>query len=107
MEKQTHRYAFLDDNLLRLTLGEIKKDICPLASAKYSSVLTWKGKGVIPEEEKKLLMQYVTEAHKQGKRVRLWASPENTTEWKELLGCGVDLINTDQLEELKNFLLKR
>ncbi|WP_317193247.1 hypothetical protein [Mucilaginibacter segetis] len=44
-------------------------------------------------------------AHKFGKRVRLWASPENTAVWKELLSCGVDLINTDKLAELKKFLL--
>jgi hypothetical protein len=39
-----------------------------------------------------------------GAKVRLWASPERKAVWDELLKCGVDLINTDQLVTLKNYL---
>ena len=48
---------------------------------------------------------YVAKAHLQGKKVRLWASPENKVVWAELLKCNVDLINTDKLGALRNFLI--
>jgi hypothetical protein len=80
------------------------KNMFLAASAKYSDVLSWRGKGVIPETEKAKLVQLTASAHEQGKKVRLWASPENETVWKMLLECGVDLISTDKLEKLKLFL---
>jgi hypothetical protein len=77
-----------------------------MSSCKYSKVLKWTGNGSIPENERERLCTYVIMAHKFGKKVRLWASPENDIVWQELLKCGVDLINTDKLATLKNFLLK-
>ena len=62
---------------------------------------------MIPADEKQKLTELITQAHQQHKKVRLWASPENKAVWKELLSCGVDLINTDNLEELRQFLLEQ
>lgn len=104
MKKENTRYAFIDENLL-----EIKKhnssEVCLLASTKYSNILIWKGKGKLPEDEKQKLIQFVSMAHLQGKKTRLWASPENKKVWQELLNCGVDYINTNQLKELHDFLI--
>jgi hypothetical protein len=75
-----------------------------MASCKYSKLLNWRGIGILPEIEKQRLCAFVEIAHKFGRKVRLWASPENTHVWRTLLACGVDLINTDKLEELKRFL---
>jgi hypothetical protein len=36
--------------------------------------------------------------------VRFWGTPENRTVWQELRDAGVDLINTDKLAELQEFL---
>ncbi len=36
--------------------------------------------------------------------VRFWAAPDNAAVWEELYGAGVDLINTDRLEQLDRFL---
>jgi hypothetical protein len=97
------RYFFIDQGLL--SLGDLYPDgMFLMASTKYSSALSWKGKGTIPEDQRKRLELLTAEAHKQGKKVRLWASPENEAVWKTLLECGVDLINTDQLERLSKFL---
>ena len=65
----------------------------------------WKGDGPMPDDQRQKLCAYVNMAHKYGKKVRLWASPENDRVWAELLKCGVDLINTDKLARLKMFLL--
>jgi hypothetical protein len=39
-----------------------------------------------------------------GEKVRLWASPEKKAVWDVLLKCGVDLINTDRLVTLRQYL---
>ncbi len=106
VQRDSIHYAFIDQSLLSLD-KPIPKSICSLASTRYSNVLTWKGKGEIPKEEKENLIRLVNQAHQQGKIVRLWASPENKVVWTELLNCRVDLINTDKLEELNTFLKER
>ena len=103
--KSQKRNVFIDQSLFNLK-DHKSADLCPLTSTKYTNIIHWKGKGKIPAEEKQKLVELVTEAHAQGKRVRLWASPENEIVWKELLDDGVDLINTDKLEKLKAFLLQ-
>ena len=104
LQDQNTRFAFIDQNLLSLN-DSTSNLLCPLASTKYSNVLSWKGKGKIPVDEKQKLVEIVTLAHSQNKKVRLWASPEKKNVWKELLDCGVDLINTNELEDLKQFLI--
>lgn len=102
--KENVRYAFIDEPLMAIEKDNFNANYSPLTSTKYSNILSWSGKGTIPQMEKERLMHYTSIAHAQGKKVRLWASPENTIVWKELLACGVDLINTDRLEELQKFL---
>jgi hypothetical protein len=89
----------------RLVFIDSSSNMYPIASCKYSSLLKWKGKGTIPDREIQRLVYYVTQAHKNGRKVRLWASPENKVVWSELLKCNVDLINTDRLKRLRKFLL--
>jgi hypothetical protein len=48
----------------------------------------------------------VERAHQQGRRLRLWGAPDHIAAWKELLDAGVDLINTDDLEGLRDFLIR-
>jgi len=98
------RFVFMDEDLKKAGTDS-STNLYPIASCKYSHLLKWKGKGVIPEIELQRLEYYVTEAHKNGRKVRLWASPENKVVWSELLKCNVDLINTDKLRRLRKFLL--
>ena len=104
LTKRTNRLVFMDDNLKNLG-KDSSNHFYKTASCKYNNLLKWKGKGSIPEIDRKRLEYYVTKAHLQGKKVRLWASPENKAVWAELLRCNVDLINTDKLGELRNFLI--
>ena len=103
---QTTRLAFIDEDLLRSRNDTLSPGLYQTASCKYSSLITWDGNGKMPEKERIRLMKYVAIAHRNQKKVRLWASPERETVWRALLDCGVDLINTDQLSALKNFLLQ-
>ena len=58
-----------------------------------------------------LLREIVQKAHEKGRLVRFWATPDNPSParealWRELLSVGVDLINTDDLKGLRQFLLE-
>jgi glycerophosphoryl diester phosphodiesterase len=82
-------------------------DLMPLISDNYANVVKWKGQGMVPEAELANLHTLAEKAHAQGKKVRLWASPENEAVWEALLRAGADLISTDQLEALRVFLSKK
>jgi len=103
--KEKSRIVFLDENLRYMKTENATQHLALLASCKYSRILTWNGTGEIPQAERSELCQYVKQAHQLGQKVRLWASPEKEAVWTELLNCGVDLINTDRLADLKSFLV--
>ncbi|MEO6721053.1 MAG: phosphatidylinositol-specific phospholipase C/glycerophosphodiester phosphodiesterase family protein [Ferruginibacter sp.] len=96
-------YVFMDDNLRQIAAYNCT-ELYPMASCKYSRLLKWKGKGAIPPTDILRLEFYVAQAHKLGRKVRLWASPENKVVWNELLKYNVDLINTNRLTSLRKFL---
>jgi hypothetical protein len=107
LKEQQNRLAFIDEDLLKVQQDTLAANVYQTASCKYSKIVNWNGSGIFPSLQKKRLCHYVNIAHRYGKKVRLWASPENPAVWNELLDCGVDLINTDKLPELKNFLTRR
>lgn len=100
------RYVFIDEDLIQMAKENNPSNLFPIASCRYGRIAS-KDEEALSKEEKQTLCKYVQLAHQNGKIVRLWASPENTKVWKELLSCGVDLINTNKLVELKTFLLNR
>ena len=102
ISSEKNRLVMLDD-LLNHASEDHHDHLFAMASCKYSRVLQWTGKGQIPLKEKARLLNLVEMAHSQGKKARLWASPENEKVWSELLNCGIDYINTDQLAKLKAF----
>ncbi|RYY34495.1 MAG: hypothetical protein EOP46_13245 [Sphingobacteriaceae bacterium] len=104
IKNEQYRFAFIDEDLRKIGRDDAMTEVYPMASCRYSSLLNWKGKGEMPADERIRLLNYVSKAHSMGKKVRLWASPENKQVWEQLLNCGVDLINTDELVALKNFL---
>jgi uncharacterized lipoprotein YddW (UPF0748 family) len=50
------------------------------------------------------LADVIAQAHQKGRRVRFWATPDHPAVWAVLHKAGVDLINTDDLEGLSEFL---
>ncbi len=76
----------------------------PVVSDHYRNHLQWRGYEDITAKELAHLRELVRRTHTEGKKLRLWASPENEEVWEVLLEEGVDLINTDQLKELRSFL---
>jgi hypothetical protein len=76
----------------------------PVISDNYSNHLRWRGKGNPPVEELEKLRFWIEQAHQEGKKVRLWASPDDPLVWETLLQVGVDLLNADHLEMLEAYL---
>ena len=97
------RLAFLDEDLTQAG-KDSSSNIYQVASCKYSSLVRWKGKGSISADDVQRLEYFVMQAHKNGRKVRLWGSPDKTKVWSELLKCNVDLINTDKINRLRAFL---
>jgi hypothetical protein len=107
IKSEETRLAFIDEDLRKTADDTTACNVYTMSSCKYSKLLKWTGNGSMPDNERTRLCAYIAMAHKFRKKVRLWASPENEAVWQELLKCGVDLINTDKLVALKNFLLSR
>jgi hypothetical protein len=107
IENEQNRLAFIDEDLRKVQRDSVIANVFTMASCKYSKLLKWDGRGLIPNTERIRLCKFVIMAHKLGTKVRLWASPEKKVVWDELLSCGVDLINTDRLPALKNYLASR
>ncbi len=99
------RYAALDGDLADLDSGS-SADLIPWISSNWAQNFKWRGVGPMPEAEKLKLGQIVAKAHQQGRRVRFWGAPDQPVFWGEMLANGVDLINTDDLDGARQFLLK-
>jgi hypothetical protein len=103
---QTKRYVAIDGRLDDLK-GNAPAHLVPWISANWTLVFKWKGEGPIPPAERQKLTEIVRQAHQQQRQVRFWATPEKPALWSELLAADVDFINTDQLHELRQFLLSQ
>lgn len=100
------RYAGIDGRLTDLG-SQSPAHLMPLISDRWTSHFRWRGRGDMPAEERQKLRAIVRECHEVDRRVRFWATPESPAVWEELLAAGVDYINTDRLDEMSQFLLKR
>ena len=97
------RYAGIDGRIADLE-SQQPAHLMPLISDRWSSHFSWRGVGEIPADQREKLQSIVARAHAAGRRVRFWATPEEPNLWSELLSAGVDHINTDQLDALRQHL---
>jgi hypothetical protein len=84
--------------------SEVPSHLMPWISDSWSKHFRWNGKGEMPADEKAKLDSLVARAHKQGRLLRFWASPDRQESWSVQFAAGVDLINTDDLAGLARFL---
>lgn len=111
MQGQLERYAVLDGRLEDLGV-HTDPHVMPFISDNWRKHFCWQGEGEMPEEELEKLQHIVKIAHQHNQKVRFWATPDKPSEerekvWTMLLGQGVDLLNTDDLGGLRDFLLKK
>lgn len=79
----------------------------PLFSENLRSLIKWDGKSAISEYERKKLVSVIDSIHEMNKKVRFWNAPDNPEAWETLLNAGVDYVNTDHINQLADFLVKR
>lgn len=82
-------------------------DAMPVISDNFRKHFRWRGKGPMPPAEKQKLRGLADEAHRQGKKLRFWAIPDQPAGWHALLEAGVDFISTDDLSGAGVFLRNR
>jgi len=102
---ESPRLAAYDGLLADLDNG-VSPLLVPVVSEQWTRHFKWRGEGALPEPEMARLKEILAKAHAQGRRVRFWAAPDKPAAWGVLLGAGVDLINTDNLASLRDFLLR-
>ena len=110
MESEQIRYAGYDGRLVDLQ-SDAPATLIPVISDNWSRHFSYRGIGSMPVEERRKLKKIVDTAHQKGRRVRFWSTPDRPsparqTLWRELLASGVDLLNTDDLQGLQQFLLQ-
>ncbi len=110
MRSQPVRYAGYDGRLTDLD-SDAPADLIPLISDQWSRHFTWRGDGPMPPQERQKLSDIVQRAHAKGRLVRFWATPDvqsagREAVWRELLSASVDLLNSDDLKGLQEFLLQ-
>lgn len=109
MSDDERRYAGCDGRLSDLE-AEVSADLMPMISDHWGRHFTWRGDGPMPDDERQRLIDIVRQSHDRGRLVRFWATPDASSTareavWTELLAADVDLINTDDLDGLRRFLL--
>jgi len=76
----------------------------PMISDDFETYSHWKGEGELPAADEAKLKAVIEKCHAMHKKMRLWDAPDNPTAWQQLIKLGVDYINTDKIEELKQYL---
>lgn len=105
----------LFDNLKLMTLDGRPSDldknysakVMPFISEHAGKVCQTRSLDEVGAKEIQLVRELADKAKAQGKKVRLWATPEDEKLWQELENAGVGLLNTDDLGRLKKFLLQK
>jgi alkaline phosphatase len=61
---------------------------------------------ISPQDSSSRIEQLVKKVHGMGKLLRLWAIPDNPASWKRLQELDIDIINTDKVNECRDYFLK-
>lgn len=94
------RLCFLDGRPNDLE-KQIPAELMPLISDHYKNHLNWNGNGEMPEDQKLKLRKLISKVHAEGKKLRLWASPDKPNAWATFKALGIDFINTDKPKKFK------
>lgn len=78
--------------------------IMPLIGLDFQEDFTWKGVGKMPFDEYKNFKDIVQKAHKQGKKVRVYNTPEEEAIWDVLYTAGVDMISSSEPAAFQKFM---
>lgn len=75
-----------------------------MISTSFTSHVKWNGDGPIAEEDRRRIVSLMNQVHSKGKKFRFWATPDFKEAWKVFMELGMDVIVTDDVEALGQFL---
>jgi hypothetical protein len=106
-ERMPLRYAALDGRLPDVGV-HTNPYVMPIISDNWRKHFGWLGHGSMPANEQKRLEALLSVTHRHGQKLRFWNTPDTNTPqrkaiWNKLMALGVDLINTDDVEGLKEY----
>lgn len=84
------------------TTEQLKK--IELISADFWEYSKWNGKSELKEADIVRLKGIIDSAHAAGKKIRFYGTPDTPLCWKKMIELNTDVINTDHLDELADFL---
>ncbi len=96
-------YIYFDDDL-RLQHTPAEWERVGQVSLSFRRYSNWNGKDEINNHDKNFLQNIIDSVHYSGKTIRFWEAPDNEKSWKLQMELGVDLIGTDKIDELAEFL---
>lgn len=77
-------------------------------SLDFSKYSKWDGKGSLSRDDKKRIKYTIDSVHTYtGKPVRFWGAPDIERSWREQIHLGADIIGTDHIGKLEEYLQKR
>jgi glycerophosphoryl diester phosphodiesterase len=104
MAAQSVRFAAYDGRGADL---DVASEMIPWISENTEKILGHKWQGELAAEDRAKLQAFADRAHRGGRKVRFWNTPDREDAWAILADMGVDLINTDDLAGLAKFLRRR
>jgi alkaline phosphatase len=75
-----------------------------LISTNFNAHVKWRGRDTLPEKDGVVIRALVNEVHRKGKKIRFWATPDVENGWQALMNLNVDVIGTDTVDQLIEFL---
>lgn len=106
MRAQRVRFAAMDGRKAHLD-SDAPATLVPWVSENWRTLSTWNWSGPMPDAVRRALVDWVARAHARGRKVRFWNVPDRPAAWSALLDTGVDVIGTDHLSALRDFLVAR
>jgi hypothetical protein len=106
MRAQPSRYAAMDGRKAHLD-SDAPASLVPLLSENWRTLSSWNWIGPMPDDVRRTLGDWVTRTHARGRKLRFWNVPDRPEVWAALLDAGVDVIGTDNLSALRDFLTAR
>lgn len=75
-----------------------------MISTNFTDHTKWNGKGVLTKADETKIAAIIDAAHKKGKKIRFWGSPDFNNAWIAYMKLGVDVLNSDNVSQLARFL---
>jgi alkaline phosphatase len=75
-----------------------------MISTSFRDHSKWNGRDPMPQEDKDKIQSLIQAVHAKGKPIRFWATPDFPQAWETLMDLKMDVIVTDNVKELAEYI---